>query len=249
MLIVLMSFLVVSAAPTVCAGTLSASSYTYSNNLGAAYAAQLATTDAKGRWNAIATATYGAAYSDWSFASGGKIQCTIPTGQYSGTTTCTASAKPCGHCTSTVDYSDGSRGYATWDGANCWVDYVPAGESPFVLGTNLYLTPNVGSDCSLGTYDGANCFYMKKPATGFVWNGAFYTRPTNGNRCAIGTYDGANCYLATIPTGTSAFELSGRWYVTPDPECADGIFDGANCYIATIQGRPFIYNGSFYYSE
>jgi hypothetical protein len=66
---------------------------------------------------------------------------------------------------------------APWyDGANCYVAYLPAGAQGFVWNNNWYVTPTNGNQCSIGSFDGVNCYIGSAPAghQAFVWSNNLY---------------------------------------------------------------------------
>lgn len=146
---------------------------------------------------------------------------------------------------------------AYYDGANCNVANLSLYGIPFIYDGSYYLSSLSGPacpvtlcTCPVGSFDGANCFIVVKPATGFIWQNGFYQTAGPGYSCPSGwAFDGANCFLMGAPWGTTAFEYQGRFYTTRLPYCQFGLFDGANCYLGKPPaGRaPFIYHGGFYY--
>jgi hypothetical protein len=89
---------------------------------------------------------------------------------------------------------------------------------------NYYIAYNKssfrGHDCSIGSYDGANC-YVGTPPTGttaFIYNGHYYYTAKSGNQCPYSGswFDGANCYVGDIPSSTEGFIYNNNWYVKPD---------------------------------
>lgn len=77
-----------------------------------------------------------------------------------------------------------------------------------------------GQQCSIGSYDFANCFVGTPPpgTTAFISGGQFYYTPINGNQCPLpgSEFDGANCWVMTIPTNAEPFIWSNNWYVKTD---------------------------------
>ncbi len=79
-----------------------------------------------------------------------------------------------------------------------------------------------GSDCSIGSFDGHNCFVSSVPtgSNAFVYPdkyGALYYTPVSGNKCPNGGgFDGANCKVADIPAGTWGFVYNNSLYVVPN---------------------------------
>lgn len=152
----------------------------------------------------------------------------------------------CGQAT----WHDGGKVQAKWDGENCYVRKAPAGSSPFIWDAKYYISSTPSTDCPMGGHDGANCYVVKKPTSGFIWENGFYQKPGPDGSCPAGwPSDSVNCFFGKAPWGTRAFEWQGGFYTTPRPKCMDGRFDGANCFMGTPQpGRkPFIYEGSFYF--
>jgi hypothetical protein len=133
----------------------------------------------------------------------------------------------------------------------------PPGSSPFIYGGNYYVVPQQGTACPIslckcaaGNFDGANCYIVSKPPTGFIWQNGFYQKPGPNHSCPPGwSFDSANCFLMTAPVGTKAFEYHGAFYTTRLPYCQVGNFDSANCYLGKPPAgrKPFIYKGGFYY--
>ncbi|NTX01858.1 hypothetical protein HUA74_19125 [Myxococcus sp. CA051A] len=69
---------------------------------------------------------------------------------------------------------------ATFDGANCYVASMPAGDgSPFMHANNYYMTRGPNNVCEAGWFDGANCYLGTPPSgkSGFFWGSAFYYSP------------------------------------------------------------------------
>ncbi len=84
-----------------------------------------------------------------------------------------------------------------------------------------------GHSCSLGGYDGCNCYVGEPPSgtTAFIYtyqdnNSYFMYTPVDGNQCPLegSSFDGANCqYLLINPYDVSdAFIYNNRWYMRPD---------------------------------
>ena len=147
-------------------------------------------------------------------------------------------------CTDPVIAHDGSIITPWFDSQNCYVTPVPSGSTGFIWSGNYYVEPRF-TDCPLGSYDGANCYVMTKPATGFIYANNFYHQY---DACSVGSDDSANCYIASAAGGTTAFEWSGNFYTTPLPGnvCPIGSFDGANCYVMSKPATGFIYANNFY---
>lgn len=75
---------------------------------------------------------------------------------------------------------NGSTVDATFDGANCYVASMPAGDgSPFMHANNYYMTRGPNNVCEAGWFDGANCYLGTPPSgkSGFFWGSAFYYSP------------------------------------------------------------------------
>lgn len=82
-----------------------------------------------------------------------------------------------------------------------------------------------GQNCSIGSYDTANCyvgtaptgtnaFINYNPSNGDVY---FYYTPLPGNVCPVGLgFDGVNYAYQKVPTNCDPFILSNNWYVKPD---------------------------------
>jgi hypothetical protein len=69
---------------------------------------------------------------------------------------------------------------ALYDGANCYVHAVPAGDgNPFVYDNKYYVSRGPNNVCEAGFFDGANCYLGAPPSgkTGFFWGSAFYYTP------------------------------------------------------------------------
>lgn len=161
-------------------------------------------------------------------------------------TTKSLAANYCGEAT----WHDGSKVQAKWDGANCHVRKAPAGSNPFIWDSKYYISSTPSTDCPMGSHDGANCYVVRKPTSGFIWENGFYQKPGQGGSCPAGwPSDSVNCFFGKAPWGTKAFEWQGAFYTTPRPRCMDGRFDGVNCFMGTPQPsrKPFIYEGSFYF--
>lgn len=64
----------------------------------------------------------------------------------------------------------------TYDGANCHVAYLPPGVQSFVWSNNWYVVPTNGNQCSIGVFDGANCYIGSAGGgrTAFFYGGAMY---------------------------------------------------------------------------
>ena len=65
----------------------------------------------------------------------------------------------------------------TLQGDNCHVADLPPGAQPFIYQSAWYVTPDPGTtNCSIGTYDGANCYIGIAPLnrTGFIANNKLY---------------------------------------------------------------------------
>lgn len=147
-------------------------------------------------------------------------------------------------CTDPVIAHDGSVITPWFDSQNCYVTPVPSGHNAFIWSGKYYVEPSF-TDCPLGSYDGANCYVMTKPSTGFIYANNFYHQY---DACSVGSDDSANCYIASAAGGTTAFEWGGNFYTTPLPGnvCPIGSFDGANCYVMTKPATGFIYANNFY---
>lgn len=172
---------------------------------------------------------------------------------------------PCIPCNNTMTFvpqpGPCTRGATWWtgpintpfDGANCYVNPVPPGATPFIYANNYYVQRTPSTICQVGTYDGANCYVMPVPKGGFVYNNNFYAPANLNHTCTVGTWDGANCLIMTVPPGSGAFIYNGAFYATTR-QCAVGRYDGANCYLGTPPSSPtattpFIWSGAFYYGE
>jgi hypothetical protein len=158
-------------------------------------------------------------------------------------------------CNQPATSYDGSPVTANWDGANCYIKDVVAGATPFIWNNSYYVAAEKSSVCLAGSWDSANCFYMIKPAGGFLVNDKFYVTPGPGNSCSAGSYDGTGCLIKGADWTTHAFEYllsNGQtgWYFTSQFTCKDGGYDGANCYIMKPPpgATAFIYNNAFYYA-
>jgi hypothetical protein len=88
-------------------------------------------------------------------------------------------------CTVTLEIADcGQVGWwasgpwptPTYDGANCHVAYLPPGVQSFVWSNNWYVVPTNGNQCSIGVFDGANCYIGSAGGgrTAFFYGGAMY---------------------------------------------------------------------------
>jgi hypothetical protein len=116
------------------------------------------------------------------------------------------------------------------------------------------LTNPSPNQCPLGWYDGANCFFMSKPAGGFIYHNKFYAQEQPGTTCPKGWYDGANCYI--MPKPWNGFIWHNNFYVksTSGNSCPSTVygypthFDGANCYILSAPWgtKAFEYANNFY---
>jgi hypothetical protein len=112
--------------------------------------------------------------------------------------------------------------------------------------------------CTIGTYDGTNCYVATPPAgtTPFIWQGGLYHTPAKVPTCPLSgsQYDGSNCYVATPPPGTTPFIWQGGLYYTAAPGGSCPLpgsqYDGSNCYVATPPAgtTPFIWQGGLYYT-
>lgn len=74
----------------------------------------------------------------------------------------------------------GSSIDAVFDGANCYVAGLPAGDGgPFMYSNSYYVTPGPNNVCEAGWFDGANCYLGSPPSgkSGFFWGSAFYYMP------------------------------------------------------------------------
>ncbi|HEY8021879.1 MAG TPA: hypothetical protein VIH93_12315 [Thermoanaerobaculia bacterium] len=118
---------------------------------------------------------------------------------------------------------------------------------------SVTLTKASTNICPLGSYDGANCFYRTKPATGFIFNNMFYVAAQRSHTCVKGSFDGANCYL--MPKPGNGFIYHNSFYVSKTgsscPATVNGFptsFDSANCYIysAPWGTTAFEYHGAWY---
>jgi hypothetical protein len=159
-------------------------------------------------------------------------------------------AKVQASCNATPQWFDGSTINPYFDGANCFLKKSPLLTSAFVWSNTYYTKPNFTQNCSLGTFDSANCFVMTKPTNGFIFNNGFYAKAGLGNICPpTASFDGANCFYVKAPWGSNAFEYQGNFYVTPLASCPTGNFDGVNCYVGKppIGRNAFIFDNSFYY--
>ncbi len=141
-----------------------------------------------------------------------------------------------------------SKWYSSWkylevNGANAWYIY-PSGDYYCALdedydlykrgiviyphsyqsGTNytIYYNSNDfrGRDCTIGSYDSANCYVGTPPdgTTAFIYANNFYYTAVSGNQCpkSGSWFDGANCFVMDIPSSCVPFIWSNRWYVKTD---------------------------------
>lgn len=131
------------------------------------------------------------------------------------------------------DYSDLFRLLAAYNDAAWWGSGDPYKRGcviyPHLSQTSINYTIEYsketfrGSDCSLGYYDGRNCFVKAAPSgtTAFLYpdkyGSLYYTKASGSEPCPAGGYfDGANCKVAEIPSSTSGFRYNNSLYVKAD---------------------------------
>lgn len=157
------------------------------------------------------------------------------------------------HCTKPAIRYDGAPVSASWDSMNCYIKPIVKDATPFIWNNAYYVAADKSTQCvqGAGSYDGANCYFMPKPAGAFIVNDSLYVPPGSGNSCSMGSYDGTGCLVKKAPWATHAFEWDNTWYFTPLFTCKDGSYDGANCFIMTppTGTTAFIWANNFYYAE
>lgn len=104
---------------------------------------------------------------------------------------------------------------------------------------------DASNPCPLGSYDGANCYFMAKPSNGFIDDNKFYT---TYDACSVGTNDSTHCYINSAPSGTTPFVYADNFYYTPllGGYCPFGWFDSVNCFVMRKPAGGFISGNSFY---
>lgn len=66
-----------------------------------------------------------------------------------------------------------------YDGANCYVTYLPGNTQGFVWNNAWYAVPTNGNQCAIGSFDGANCYIGSPPGgqQAFIYGGQLYFTP------------------------------------------------------------------------
>ena len=126
------------------------------------------------------------------------------------------------------------------------------------------VSARVCTPCTIGSFDGANCYVGAPPAgtTPFIFGKSLYYTPVR-NACPLprSTFDGLNCFVAEAPKGThpyvymtTPFVVGQDLFYTPAPNNTCPLVGSShrdgNCFVATAPAgtTAFVYGRSLYYT-